>query len=45
METLKNSKICVFGCGGLGGTVIEHLIRLGFENMTVVDCDVLMKLI
>ena len=39
-DILKNSKICVVGCGGRGGTVIEQLIRVGFENITVVDCDV-----
>ena len=39
-DTLKNAKVCVLGCGGLGSTAIEQLIRSGFENLTVVDCDV-----
>ncbi len=39
-EILRNSKITVIGCGGLGGTVIELLVRSGFENLTIVDEDV-----
>jgi molybdopterin/thiamine biosynthesis adenylyltransferase len=39
-ELLKNFKICVIGCGGLGGYVIESLGRLGVGNITAVDGDV-----
>jgi len=41
-EILKMNlgKICVIGCGGLGGHIIEGLARLGFETLTVVDNDV-----
>ncbi|QVK21772.1 HesA/MoeB/ThiF family protein [Mycoplasmatota bacterium] len=37
---INNAKICVIGCGGLGGFIIEGLTRLGFEKLTIVDKDV-----
>ena len=37
---LKNSKVCVVGCGGLGGYIIEMLGRLGVGNITAIDGDV-----
>ena len=40
MELLKHSKVCVIGCGGLGGYVIEMLGRLGIGSITAVDGDV-----
>lgn len=33
-------KVCVVGCGGLGGYVIEMLGRLGIGKITVIDGDV-----
>ena len=39
-EAIKNAKICVFGCGGVGGYAIEMLVRCGVESLTVVDFDV-----
>lgn len=39
-EKLKDFKVCVVGCGGLGGYVIEMLGRLGIGYITVVDGDV-----
>jgi molybdopterin/thiamine biosynthesis adenylyltransferase len=39
-ERLKNFKVCVVGCGGLGGYVIEMLGRLGIGLITAVDGDV-----
>lgn len=38
-EKLKSCKICVVGCGGLGGYVIEMLGRLGIGSITVIDGD------
>lgn len=39
-QTLLGEKhVLVLGCGGLGGSVIEHLVRLGIGRMTVVDGD------
>jgi len=37
---LLRSKVAVFGCGGLGGYIIEELGRLGVGRITVVDPDV-----
>jgi molybdopterin/thiamine biosynthesis adenylyltransferase len=37
---LLRSKVAVFGCGGLGGYIIEELARLGVGRITVVDPDV-----
>lgn len=39
-ELLKTSRVCVLGCGGLGGNIIEMLTRLGVGHLTVVDGDV-----
>ncbi len=39
-ETLKTFKVCVVGCGGLGGYIIEMLGRLGVGYITAVDKDV-----
>ncbi|MDV3427272.1 MAG: HesA/MoeB/ThiF family protein [Bacillota bacterium] len=38
-ECLKNYKVCVVGCGGLGGYVIEMLGRLGIGHITAIDGD------
>ena len=37
---LKKVKVCVLGCGGLGGYVIEMLSRFGIGYITAVDGDV-----
>lgn len=39
-KRLKEYKVCVIGCGGLGGYVIELLGRLGIGTITAVDGDV-----
>lgn len=39
-EKLIKFKVCVIGCGGLGGYIIEMLGRLGMGYITVVDKDV-----
>ena len=40
MGKLNKSRILVAGCGGLGGSVIEFLARLGIGSLTVADGDV-----
>lgn len=40
MRTLRESSVCVLGCGGLGGGVIEGLARIGVGRITAVDGDV-----
>jgi len=37
---LKNSKLAVFGLGGLGGVICEILARTGVENFIIIDKDV-----
>ncbi|MBP3384196.1 MAG: HesA/MoeB/ThiF family protein [Firmicutes bacterium] len=37
---LACKSVCVVGCGGLGGGVIENLTRMGVGEITVVDGDV-----
>lgn len=39
-EVLRKSKVCVVGCGGLGGYIIEMLVRIGVGEITVIDNDV-----
>ena len=37
---LAEKRVCVIGCGGLGGYVLEHLARIGVGHITAVDGDV-----
>lgn len=37
--SLRDKKVCIVGCGGLGGYIIEMLSRLGVGNLTLVDGD------
>lgn len=39
-QILHNSRVCVVGCGGLGGHAIEMLSRLGVGHITAIDGDV-----
>lgn len=39
IDSLKSKRVCVVGCGGLGGYVIELLARIGIGTLTVVDGD------
>lgn len=39
-RNLRSKKVCVIGCGGLGGFIIELLARAGVLELTVVDGDV-----
>ena len=36
-EKLRNTKIAVFGTGGLGGPLAEQLVRAGCENLAICD--------
>jgi molybdopterin/thiamine biosynthesis adenylyltransferase len=37
---LNKSHICIIGCGGLGGNIIESTSRIGIEKITAVDGDI-----
>ena len=39
VANFKKEKILVVGCGGVGGYVIEGLVRSGFLDLTIVDYD------
>ena len=39
VEKLKNSKVAVFGIGGVGSFVVEGLVRAGVGNFILVDND------
>lgn len=39
LDKLKNSHVIVFGLGGVGGFVIEGLVRGGIGELTIVDYD------
>jgi molybdopterin/thiamine biosynthesis adenylyltransferase len=39
MEKVGKSRVCVVGCGGIGGYVVEMLGRLGVGYITVIDGD------
>lgn len=38
-DILKNKKVAVFGCGGVGGYAIEALVRSGVGTLEVIDND------
>ena len=37
IEILKNSRVAVFGVGGVGGFVVEVLARCGVGTIDVID--------
>ena len=41
LNKLKNSKIMVFGVGGVGSYTVECLARAGVGNITIVDNDII----
>lgn len=40
MEKLKNSRVAVFGIGGVGGHAVEALVRSGIGTVDLIDNDV-----
>ncbi len=39
VEKLKNSRVAVFGLGGVGGYVVEALVRAGVGSLDLIDND------
>ncbi len=39
VEKLFSAKIIVFGVGGVGGSLVEMLVRSGIQNIAIVDFD------
>ena len=42
-EIISDKKICIIGCGGIGSILSEILIRGGFNNLVLVDFDLINK--
>ena len=40
MQKLKNSRVAIFGIGGVGGHVVEALVRSGVGEIDLIDNDV-----
>ncbi len=38
-KKIKDAKICLLGCGGLGTHLLFDLVATGFSNVTIVDFD------
>ncbi len=38
-ERLKDAKITIIGCGGIGGATTEMLVRMGVGNLRIIDKD------
>lgn len=38
-KTLSEKRVCIVGCGGLGGYILEYLLRIGIGHITVIDGD------
>lgn len=39
-QLLAEKKVVILGCGGIGGYLVENLVRMGIGELTVVDGDV-----
>ena len=39
-KKIQAARICVAGIGGVGGYVVENLVRSGIQNLCIIDCDV-----
>lgn len=40
MAILQSKKVFLAGCGGLGGNILSHLLRIGIGSVTAIDGDV-----
>ena len=40
LEKLKKKTVLVLGIGGVGGYVVESLVRCGISNIIIVDHDI-----
>lgn len=39
LKTLSSKRVLILGIGGIGAAVAEQLVRAGFTNITILDCD------
>ena len=40
LKKIKNTNVLIVGIGGVGGYALETLVRIGIENITIVDNDI-----
>lgn len=38
-KMLSRKRICIVGCGGLGGYILEYFLRIGIGHITIIDGD------
>lgn len=38
-QKLQKKSVCIVGCGGLGGNILEQFLRIGIGRITVIDGD------
>lgn len=43
LDKIKKNRVIVFGIGGVGGYVVEMLVRSGIESLSIVDDDIVEK--
>ena len=41
VERLFNARVIIFGVGGVGGSLVNMIVRSGIQNITLVDFDVI----
>ena len=39
LDAIQNLKVLIVGVGGVGGYVLESLVRTGIKNITIIDKD------
>ncbi len=39
LAKIRNAKVFIAGCGGLGSNIAHMLVRCGFRHLTLLDCD------
>ena len=42
MNSLKNAHVMIFGVGGVGGYVVEALVRSGVGKVSIIDNDIIL---
>ena len=43
LDKFRNSNVLLVGLGGVGGACLEALVRMGLNNITIIDNDVFEK--
>ena len=43
LKTIFNKNILIVGCGGIGSNISKNLLQMGFNNISIIDCDIVEK--